>query len=201
MQAWLGIAANGSVAGAYFVISAIIFRGLWRQMDQVGRGRGPLSIARFNPLGLATGLIFFTCAVGHANHAVHAVMGVMGMGGADMAAAAAHLGTPTIWAVDSITVVAAIYYLILRKRLPALFKGASMFEDMLRRRKHALDINDHIAQGLVATKMALEIDDRDLALAHARETLESSQRIMADLLGSDLSEATLEGGRLRRSPS
>lgn len=201
MQAWLGIAANGSIAGAYFVISLIIFRGLRRHMGEAGRSRGPLSLARFNPLGLATGLIFLTCAVSHANHAAHAVMGVFGMGGADMAAAAAHLGTPSIWAVDSITVVAAIYYIILRNRLPALFKGASMFEDMLKRRKHALDINDHIAQGLVATKMALEIDDRDLALAHARETLESSQRIMADLLGSDQSEAALKGGRMRRSPS
>lgn len=201
MQAWLGITANGSIAAAYFAVSLIIFRGLRRQMAEAGRGKGPLSMARFNPLGLATGLIFLTCAVSHANHAAHAVMGVMGIGGAHMAAAATHLGTPSIWAVDSITVLAAMYYLFLRNRLPALFGGASMFEDMLRRRKHALDINDHIAQGLVATKLALEIDDRELALAHARETLESSQRIMADLLGSDLSEATLQGGRMRRSPS
>jgi len=50
------------------------------------------------------------------------------------------------------------------------------------RRRHALEINDNVVQGLAASIYAFEMNRTDLALASLRETLTSARIMMNDLL-------------------
>jgi PAS domain S-box-containing protein len=50
------------------------------------------------------------------------------------------------------------------------------------KRKEALELNDAVVQGLVATKMAIELDDIDGGLSTATQTLENAKEIVTRLL-------------------
>ncbi|MTV27041.1 hypothetical protein FTX61_16700 [Nitriliruptoraceae bacterium ZYF776] len=182
MERWvLAAAANAIVALAYLSISIHVLRGVHATGSW-----------RTNPLAVATGLIFLTCAAGHAGHVNHLVDPMT----QDISA---RLYDWHLIVIDGITAVIATRYWMLRGRFPALVRGAAVFEDLSARREQALDVHDHIIQQLLTAKLALELGDRDLALTHLDAGIVEGRRIVSDLVGDDLaSTATLRPGGLRR---
>lgn len=177
---------NLVIAGAYLAIAAIVLGGL-------GRTRQLPS----NRLGLATGLIFLTCAAHHAAHAVHLLLPSLGVD--DPTALALRAGWP--WpnaALDLMTAVVAAAYLSLRGRDGRPAADAGMFADVRARERQALEINDNLVQGLARVKWALEAKRADEAHAAADETLAEAQRMVTDLLESTAADGTPAIGRLRR---
>lgn len=175
-------AANLIVAVAYLSISLHILRG-------VHRGRS----WRTNPLAVATGLIFLSCAAGHAAHLQHLL---------DPGSRAASLQIYDVHliVVDGVTAVIAIRYWLLRGRFPALVRGAAVFEDLTTRRREALDLHDQVVQQLATAKLALEMGEHDRGMLALDASLAASRRIVSDLVGDEqASEATLRPGGLRRS--
>ncbi len=179
-MAWwqVGVASNGALLLAYLAISWTILAGLARS-------------GRFgsNPLALATGLIFFTCGVGHGLHLEHLLLG-------DAAARAAHDWHLGIW--DLGTAAIGVWYWTLRSRFPALVRGAALFDDLQERRRQAFGIHDQIVQGIATAKLAIEVGDTDHGLAVLEATLASSRRIITTLLVDDTSDAALAPGGLRQ---
>ena len=164
MNSWgVGAFANAVVGLAYLAISLTIVRGL------AGSGQW-----RSNPLAVATGLIFFSCGVGHAIHLEHLLQNAGGARNAHDW----HLG---IW--DLGTAVTAVWYWSLRGRFPALVRGAALFEDMEQRRRQAFEIHDNVVQGVATAKLALELGDRDRAAVALDTTLVRAKSIISDLLG------------------
>jgi hypothetical protein len=182
VERWqLAILANGVVALAYASISLHILRGVQRTASW-----------RSNPLAVATGLIFATCAAGHLGHLTHVV---------DPATrpASVQIYDWHLVVIDAVTAVIAIRYWLLRGRFPALVRGAAIFEDLAERRGQALDINDHVVQQLAAAKLAIELGETERGLRALERGLESSRRIVTSLVGDDLaSTARMDAGGLRR---
>lgn len=174
MDIWLvGALANMLVTGAYLAIALI-----------VGRGLASTGQWRSNPLAVATGLIFFSCGVGHGIHLVHLLLDEHDV----RHTLDWHLA---LW--DLGTGIAAVWYFSLRGRFPALVRGAALFEDMRERQRQALEIHDNVVQGMATAKMALELDDTERALTALDTTLGRAKGIISDLLG----DAPL-AARLRR---
>jgi hypothetical protein len=164
MHAWeLGAAANLVIAVAYLGIALI-----------VGRGLAASGAWRANPLAVATGLIFFSCGIGHGLHLLHLAVDEHG----SRASQDWHLG---VW--DAGTAVIAVWYFTLRGRFPALVGGAALFEDMRERRRRATEIHDNVVQGIATAKLALELGDRERATIALESTLERAKAIITDLLG------------------
>ncbi len=180
-------AANLVVALAYFAIAFFVIRGLARS--------GQL---QSNPLGLATGLIFVTCAVHHGSHSVHMLLPAIGIDDAQALAMreAWHWPSAT-W--DILSAGVAIFYLSLRGHYASVLGSASMFDDLRARERQALEINDNIVQGLTRVKWALEAKQDDEALRAADETLAEAQRMVTDLLMAESDDDALHAGRLRRA--
>ena len=163
--------ANAIVAVAYFAISWIIFSGLIRT--------GQL---RKNRLGLATGLIFMTCAVHHGAHALHMVLPSLGVDDAHgLAMREAWDWHTVVW--DFLTAAVGIYYLTLRGSYASVLRGAAMFEDLKARERQALEINDTIVQGLSVAKYSLDTGADEKTRAAIEHTLEQARTIISDLLG------------------
>lgn len=181
----IGTAANGVIALAYFLIALAIVVPLARSNQ-----------LRTNPLGAATAAIFLTCAVHHGSHAVHMLVPEFVEGDERGLAMRAAWGWPlTIWDVVGATV--AVYYWTLRRNYGSLMEGAQLFEDLRKREQQALEINDSILQGLVVSKMALDLDDVDRARAALDVSIQSASRIITNLLGSEHFTNTL----LRSEPA
>jgi signal transduction histidine kinase len=187
MEMWqVAAAANVVVTAAYVAISVVILRPLLRE--------GQLGV---NRLGTATGIIFFTCAVGHAAHALHLIgpsIGVEEAAGIPLRATATF--PHVFWEV--ITAAMGVYYWSLRRTYGALMKGAKLFEDMRERQRQALEINDNIVQGLFVAQTALALDEREVSEEALRSTLESARQIISDLLGEANSDVALGPGELVR---
>jgi len=108
----LSVIGNLAIALPYFAISYFVARGLIKSGQLVS-----------NPLALGTGLIFFSCGMGHLLHAEH-----MAFGGEQYRAAAdMHM---TLW--DASTAAIAIWYLSMRRRYVQLLHSPAMFEDHTR---------------------------------------------------------------------
>ena len=172
MEWWQpAMVANGVIAVAYFLIFGAIILPLVR-------GRQ----LRKNPLGAATAAIFLTCAVHHGVHAVHMLMPAFGLdlqqGNAMRSAWSWQLA---VW--DVVGAVVATYYWSLRRTYGSLMQGAQLFEDMKRREEQALEINDTILQGIVVARMALDLGDRDRAMAALDSSISSASHLVTDLLG------------------
>ncbi|TQN44116.1 PAS domain S-box-containing protein/diguanylate cyclase (GGDEF)-like protein [Blastococcus colisei] len=145
-MAWqLSAVGSGVIAVAYFAIAVAVFGPLTRT--------GQL---RSNRLGTATGLIFFSCGVGHALHAVH----LLPLPGVD----AHHLsvlqaGLPwhdTIWML--VTAAVAVYYWSLRRTYGALLGGAALFAD-LKEKEAALAANQHLLAQRTSALDALAVSE------------------------------------------
>jgi len=183
----VGATANAVIAMAYVCIAYAIIRPL-AQTGQV----------RSNKLGLATALIFFTCAVHHGTHTVHLLGPALGFdehaGEALRASFAFHNAA---WDVFGAAV--GTYYWSLRATYGSLMRGAALFQDMKERQRQALEINDDIVQGLTIAKLALELDDRERSVAALSASLASASRIISDLLGRVGDENRLGPGDLLRT--
>src|SRR5262245_1577828 len=100
-----------------------------------------------NRLGLATTLVFLSCALHHGFHAVR-ILWPHVEGGVQVGAAlrSSWSWPAVIW--DGVTAAAAMYYWSIRRSFPDLFRSAALFEDLEAERRRALEINDNIVQGL-----------------------------------------------------
>jgi len=183
----IGLVVNAVILVTYLVISAAILVPLVRTQQLAT-----------NRLGVATGIIFFTCGIGHGFHALHLLGPSLGF--AESAGEAAR--TSFEWhlsAWDGLTACVAIYYVTLRSTYGSLMRGAAMFEDLKEKQRQALEINDNIVQGLVVAETALALDQRERSQAALEATLVSARQIISDLLGEVGSDARLGAGDLRRS--
>ena len=168
----IGMVANGIIAVAYLLIALAIVVPLARSNQ-----------LRTNPLGAATAAIFFTCSVHHGTHAVHMLLPafVDDPQGIYMRKA---WGWPlTVW--DIVGAAVAVYYWTLRRGYSSLMEGAALFEDLRKREQQALELNDTVLQGLVVSKMALDLGDTQKAEAALATSIESASRIITNLLGSE----------------
>lgn len=151
-----------------------------------------------NRLGLATCLMFLTCAVHHGAHAVHILLPRLGVG----AAAAGGLRASWSWPMllwEMATAAVAIHYWRIRRSFGALFRSAALFEDLQAERRRALEINDNIVQGLAVAQMALALDERDKSEQAMVTALRSARAIITDLLGRSGTPTRLGPGDLVRA--
>jgi hypothetical protein len=181
---WIvGLAANTVITFAYFGVVGFILVPLVRS-HQLGT----------NKLGAATAAIFFSCAVHHGIHALHLLMPSVGLDTARGLAMRASWGWDfALW--DVVGAAVAAYYFGLRRIYGSLMQGAQLFDDLRRRERQALEINDNVLQGLVVAKMALELDQRDTAVAALDTSIASASRIISSLL--DTQERPVAAGLLR----
>ena len=178
--------ANLIVAACYFAISGIILNGLV-QTGQLGR----------NKLGLATGLIFLTCAVHHGTHAIHMLLPSIGVEDPrGIALRDAWHWQTAVWDLTSAAV--GIYYLSLRGSYASVLRGAQMFEDLKARERQAVEINDNIVQGLTVAKYAMDTGRDDQSRRAVEEALRNAQDIISGLL-DEAEDGRIEPGRLRRA--
>jgi hypothetical protein len=177
--------ANLVVAAVYFAIATIIVRGL----VQTGQ-------LRRNKLGVATGLIFFTCGVHHGTHAIHMLLPSFGIDDPQALALrdAWHWQTAG-W--DLFTAGVGLYYLSLRGSYASVLRGAQMFEDLKARERQAIEINDNIVQGLTVAKYAMESGRDEQSRRAVSEALRNAQNIISGLL-SEADNGAVEPGHLRR---
>ena len=177
MSNWIfGAAANAVIATAYLCIAYFVARGLLQTRRWFS-----------NPLALATSMIFFSCAVGHALHLQHLLLDVDG-------AREAHDWHIGAW--DILTAMVGVWYLSLRGRFPALVRGAALFEDMRVREHQALMLNDNVVQGITTAKLAFELGEDELGAETLEQTLEQARRIVNELLGDTEGDRS---GKLRRA--
>lgn len=183
MSWMIGAWANALIALLYFMIVAAIVIPLVRS--------GQL---RQNPLGAATGAIFLTCAVHHGSHSLHMFLPAFGADlDAGLAMRQAWGWQLALW--DVVGAATGIYYWTLRRNYSSLMRGAQLFEDLRQREQQALEINDNVLQGLVVARMALDLDQRDKAVAALDTAIGSASHMITDLLGSD--QRPVSAGLLR----
>ena len=168
----IGMVANTVIGIAYLFIAGAIVIPLTRSNQ-----------LRSNPLGAATAAIFFTCAVHHGSHAVHMLLPVFVNDDRGLSMRAAWGWPLAIW--DIVGALVAVYYWTLRRNYGALMEGAALFEDLRMREQQALELNDSVLQGLVVSKMALDLNDPEKASAALDTSIASASRIITNLLGSE----------------
>ena len=183
----LGALANCVVAVAYFAISSTILRALARS--------GQL---RSNQLALATGVIFFTCSVGHGLHAAH----LLAPAAFDLDPVQAEgLRAAFSWHMapwDALTALVGCWYWTLRTQYGALLKGPGLFNDMKADRRQAMELNDDVVQSLAVAKYALSLGQPERAMAAIDQSLESARSIITTLLGEQGRAGSLGPGDLVR---
>lgn len=172
MESWqVGLIGNTVIMVAYLLITLAI-------VIPLARGHQ----LRSNPLGAATGAIFFTCSVHHGAHALHMVLPSLGFTDPEGLAMRAAWGWPlAIW--DVIGALCAVYYWTLRRTYSSLMHGAQLFQDLRAREQQALELNDSVLQGLVVAKMALDLDQPDRSQEALASSIAAASRIITDLLG------------------
>lgn len=85
-----------------------------------------------------------------------------------------------------------------RKRAQELSRRLSEAEV---RRRHALEINDTVVQGLSVAKLALELGDQEMGRQVVADTLDSARRIMSQLLPPGEGRTVKPGDLVRRTPA
>jgi len=172
MESWqIGLICNTAIMIAYLLITLAIVIPLARSHQ-----------LRSNPLGAATGAIFFTCSIHHGAHALHMMLPALGFTDPQGLAMRAAWGWPlAVW--DVIGALVAIYYWTLRRNYSSLMHGAQLFEDLRAREQQALELNDSVLQGLVVAKMALDLDQPGRSQEALTSSIAAASRIITDLLG------------------
>jgi diguanylate cyclase (GGDEF)-like protein/PAS domain S-box-containing protein len=125
-------AANGLVAACYFAISWVVLSGLLRTKQ-----------LRSNALGLATSLIFLTCAVHHGSHAVHLLLPLVVTDAHGMALRQAFGWQMAAW--DVVGAIVACVYLSLRSSFGRLLQTPAMFRDLAQSRVDEAIAREHDA--------------------------------------------------------
>jgi signal transduction histidine kinase len=177
----VGLVANAVIAVAYVSIVGFIVVPLLRS--------GQLTK---NKLGAATAAIFLTCAVHHGVHAAQLAGAPMG---SDTAEALRDAWDWELALPDLLAAAVAAYYFGLRRTYGSLMQGAQLFDDLRRRERQALEINDNVLQGLVVAKMALELDQPDTAVAALDTSIAAASRMISGLL--DTEDRPVAAGLLR----
>ena len=187
MQSWtVGLIGNAVIMVAYMLITLAIVLPLARSHQ-----------LRTNPLGAATGAIFFTCSIHHGAHALHMLLPSLGISDPQGLAMRQAWGWPlAIW--DVIGALTAVYYWTLRRNYSSLMHGAQLFEDLRQRERQALELNDTVLQGLVVAKMALDLNQPGRSQEALASSIAAASRIITDLLGSSADGADL---LLRSTPA
>ena len=186
---WWQVAAVGNVVQllAYLGISAAIV------VPLVEAGQ-----LWSNKLGLATALIFFSCAIGHGLHGIHLWSPVFGFaeehGAASRAVVDWHLA---LWEVS--TAFIGIWYWTLRRSYGRLIEGAKLFEDFRERQREAAEINDTVVQGIVASQLARRLGRHEEADATLAGTLESARDLVSSLLREAAAGSAQDAGSFVRS--
>lgn len=172
MESWqIGLIGNSVIMVAYLLITLAIVVPLARSNQ-----------LRTNPLGAATGAIFFTCSVHHGAHALHMVLPSLGVTDPQGLAMRAAWGWPlAIW--DVVGALCAVYYWTLRRNYSSLMHGAQLFEDLRAREQQALELNDSVLQGLVVAKMALDLNQPGRSQEALASSISAASKIITDLLG------------------
>lgn len=172
MESWhVGLIGNAVIMLAYLLITLAIVVPLARSHQ-----------LRSNPLGAATGAIFFTCSVHHGAHALHMLLPSLGFSDPEGLAMRQAWGWPLAgW--DVVGALVAIYYWTLRRNYGSLMHGAQLFEDLRARERQALELNDTVLQGLVVAKMALDLNQPDRSQEALTSSITAASRIITDLLG------------------
>ena len=182
LELWIGTMASAVALVAFFTIAASLARRLLATKQDVGD----------NPLAWATTLIFASFAV---HHGLHVAYGIGPALSGDASAGAAYGGwLVSIW--DVLSALAGVWYLTAKARYPA--SVGSPTGDLRARQQQALDIHDSIVQGLAIAKMSIELNRTDEGLVAVQQALDSSRRIITDLIGEGSIENTLRPGELRR---
>ncbi|WNV75584.1 EAL domain-containing protein [Geodermatophilus sp. DSM 44513] len=141
----LSAVGGGVIAVAYLAISVAVFAPLARSGQLLS-----------NRLGTATGLIFFSCAVGHALHVVH-LLPLPGAEAHDLHAVRDSWGWhDTFWAL--VTAAVAVYYWSLRRTYGALLGGGALFAD-LQEKEAALAANQELLAERTAALDALAVSE------------------------------------------
>jgi len=184
------MAGAAVISLAYLAISWTILGGVLRSNQ-----------LRTNPLAVATGLIFFSCGVGHFLHGSHAFLAYVGFHDGGAAVGRQLFSGWEMWGWEIFTGAVAVWYWSLRHRFPALLRGTALFEDMRQRQREALQINDNIVQGLAKAKLNFELGRTNEGMAEIEATLKASRTIISSLVGPPASEkqAPLESDLLRRT--
>jgi hypothetical protein len=183
----IGLAANAVVAVAYLLIVAAILKPL------ITGGQ-----LRSNPLGTATAAIFFTCAVHHGGHVIHMLLPDAHVERAKgLALRESYDWEAASW--DVVTALVGTYYWTLRRAYAQLLKGATLFEDMHRREREAIELNDSVLQGMVVAKMAVDLGETGTAARALDSSIASASRIISDLLGP--AQARTDRVLLRSEPA
>jgi diguanylate cyclase (GGDEF)-like protein/PAS domain S-box-containing protein len=118
LHVWeISAAANAVIAACYFGIVWVIVGGLIRTGQ-----------TRSNALGVATGAIFFTCAVHHGAHTVHMLLPLVASDAHGLALRHAFGWQMAAW--DIVGAATGIVYLSLRSSFGRLLQTPSMFRDM-----------------------------------------------------------------------
>ena len=186
MHSWtVGLIGNAVIMVAYMLITLAIVVPLARSHQ-----------LRTNPLGAATGAIFFTCSVHHGAHALHMLLPSLGITDPQGLAMRQAWGWPlAIW--DVVGALTAVYYWTLRRNYSSLMHGAQLFEDLRQRERQALELNDTVLQGLVVAKMALDLNETSRSQEALASSITAASRIITDLLGRQDSSDLL----LRSTPA
>ncbi|MCW2786615.1 MAG: hypothetical protein JWP74_3132 [Marmoricola sp.] len=186
VHSWtVGMVCNAIIACAYLLITLAIVVPLARSHQ-----------LRTNPLGAATGAIFFTCSVHHGAHSLHMALPSLGVHDPQGLAMRAAWGWPLAsW--DVVGALVAVYYWTLRRNYSSLMHGAQLFEDLRQRESQALELNDTVLQGLVVAKMALDLNQPDRSQEALTSSIAAASRIITDLLGRNPDGAAL----LRSAPA
>jgi hypothetical protein len=169
MDGWaIGVAANGVIAVAYLAVALLLGVNISRTRQWLR-----------NPLAAGTCFLYVTCGGAH---------GIVGLELAGLAASASATegarllyGSWTLWGWDLVTAAVGVYYWTMRNRFPGLVTGTAVFEDLRQRQKRAVEINDNVVQGLVRAKLSLDLRRDEEGRAALHETVEASQRIVAEL--------------------
>ena len=188
MHWWMvGLAANAVITVAYASIVGFIVVPLLRSRQLTK-----------NKLGAATAAIFLTCAVHHGLHAVHLLPPSLGLHTAEGLAVREAWGWE-LGAWDVVGALVAAYYFGLRRTYGSLMQGAQLFDDLRRRERQALEINDNVLQGLVVAKMALELDQQETAVAALDTSIAAASRMISGLLATE--DRPVAAGLLRSGPA
>ena len=180
----IGLFANVVLTIAYLAIARSILLPLART-GQLWR----------NHLGFATGLIFFTCGIGHVIHAEHTIRMVLAHGWAN-GDIDWHLG---LW--DSLTAMCAIAYWRQRQIAGPPVDTAALFEDLQRRQKEleAQALEAHLREELAVERelaarqsfaLAFDSAPNGMAFVDRDGGLVRVNGAFADIVGRTVDELT-----------
>ncbi len=162
-MAWqVGTVASGVIGIAYLAISVTILAGLSRAKQ-----------LRTNPLGVATGLIFLSCGVGHATHLEHMLFG------SEVEAARVAMDAHMAW-VDTITAIIGVTYWSLRTKFGALL-APTLFGDEASRARQAVVLHGTVLQHLITAQAAIAAGKPEVASSAVDQGVVAARGILEDL--------------------